>query len=107
MREILLFLVEAAGKRGKKQWIIVFHDAPEGNKELKEGLISDAQRLYLRAVGEPSGSSPAKTRKRTALEDNPLLLVEAAGLEPTVSSTRSDFYMLFAHNYLHIVRIFR
>ena len=34
-------------------------------------------------------------------------MVEAAGLEPTVSSTRRDVYMFFAHNYLHIVRIFR
>ena len=30
------FLVEAAGKRVIKQLIIVFDDAPEGNKELKE-----------------------------------------------------------------------
>ena len=45
-------MVEAAGKRGIKQLIIVFDDAPEQNKELKERGTSDAQRLCLRAVGE-------------------------------------------------------
>ena len=45
-------LVEAAGKRGIKQLIIVFDDAPEQNKELKERGTSDAQRVCLRAVGE-------------------------------------------------------
>ena len=46
-------MVEAAGKRGIKQLIIVFDDAPEQNKELKERGTSDTQRLCLRAVGEP------------------------------------------------------
>ena len=47
------YLVEVAGKRGIKQLITVFHDAPEQNKELKERGTNDAQRLCLRAVGEP------------------------------------------------------
>ena len=34
-------------------------------------------------------------------------MVEAAGLEPTVSSTRSRKNMFFEHHCLHIVRIFR
>ena len=34
-------------------------------------------------------------------------LVEVAGLELAASSSRRDVYMFFAHNYLHIVRIFR
>ena len=37
--------------------IIVFDDAPEQNKELKERGTSDVQRLCLRAVGEPTVSS--------------------------------------------------
>ena len=52
----MFFLVEVAGKRGIKQLIIVFDDAPEQNKELKERGTSDAQRLCLRAVGELAAS---------------------------------------------------
>ena len=59
-RHSTVFLVEAVGKQVIKQLITVFHDAPEESKELKEVLISDAQRLCLRAVGEPLGSSPGK-----------------------------------------------
>ena len=33
--------------------ITVFRDAPEQNKELEKGGTTDAQRLCLRAVGEP------------------------------------------------------
>ena len=36
-----------------------------------------------------------------------LLCGEAAGLEPTVSSTRTRKNMFFEHHCLHIVRIFR
>ena len=36
LRSKPLKMVEAAGKRGTKQLITVFADAPEGNKELKE-----------------------------------------------------------------------
>ena len=55
-KEWFCFLVEVAGKRGIKQLIIVFDDAPEQNKELKERGTSDAQRLCLRAVGELAAS---------------------------------------------------
>ena len=60
--------------------ITVYADAPEGNKETAEPQTceGDRRRLYFRAVGEPA-----------------------------VSSTRRDVCMFFAHNYLHIVRIFR
>ena len=58
--------------------IIVFDDAPEQNKELKERGMSDAQRLCLRAVGEPAASW-----------------------------SRSRKNMFFEHHCLHIVRIFR
>ena len=40
------------------------------------------------------------------MKDNPYPLVEAAGLEPTVSSTRIAIFMFFEHHCLHIVRIF-
>ena len=49
-----LFLVEVAGKRGTKQLITVFADAPEENKETAETQTceGDRRRLYFRAVGE-------------------------------------------------------
>ena len=34
-------------------------------------------------------------------------MVEAAGLEPTVSSSRTAIFMFFEHYCLHIIRIFR
>ena len=48
------YLVEVAGKRGIKQLIIVFDDAPEENKETAEpkACEGDRRRLYFRAVGE-------------------------------------------------------
>jgi hypothetical protein len=48
-------VVEAAGKRGTKQLITVFADAPEENKETAEPQTceGDRRRLYFRAVGEP------------------------------------------------------
>ena len=36
-----------------------------------------------------------------------VFLVEETGLEPAISSTRRVVCLIFAHNYLHIVRIFR
>ena len=52
-----LFLVEVAGKRGDKQLITVFGDAPDENKEPEEAETceGDERRLYFRAVGEPLG----------------------------------------------------
>ena len=87
--------------------IIVFHDAPEGNKELKEGLISDAQRLYLRAVGEPRFESRLIKQKGSSLWTILVFVVEVWRFELQASSSRRDVCMFFAHNYLHIVRIFR
>jgi len=45
---------------------------------------------YACEPSENLGSSSAEIRKRTAIEDNPYPLVEAAGLEPTVSSSRTN-----------------
>ena len=84
-----LFLVEAAGKQVIKQLITVFHDAPEQNKELKEGVNLRRATTMFASRRRTLVRVPLKIRKRTALEDNPLILVEAAGLEPTVSSTRN------------------
>ena len=55
LRSKPLKMVEAAGKRGIKQLIIVFDDAPEENKETAEpkACEGDRRRLYFRAVGEP------------------------------------------------------
>ena len=55
-------MVEVAGKRGIKQLITVFHDAPEENKELKERGTTDAGRLCLRAVGELASSSSLRRK---------------------------------------------
>ena len=77
------------------------------------GILRYSAYMHCRIANyacEPSenlGSSSAEIRKRTAIEDNPYPLVEAAGLEPTVSSSRSRNNMFFEHNCLHIVRIFR
>ena len=48
-------MVEVAGKRGTKQLITVFADAPEENNEYAEPQTceGDGIRLYFRAVGEP------------------------------------------------------
>ena len=48
-------MVEAAGKRGTKQLLTVFADAPEENNEYAEPQTceGDGIRLYFRAVGEP------------------------------------------------------
>ena len=49
----------AEGKRGDKQLITVFGDAPDENKEPEEAQTceADERQLYFRAVGEPSGES--------------------------------------------------
>ena len=47
--------------------ITVYDDAPEQNKELKERGTTDAQRLCLRAVGEPLGVRVAQKGKRANL----------------------------------------
>ena len=54
------FLVEVTGKRGIKQLLTVFADAPEENNEYAEpqACEGDGIRLYFQAVGEPLGSSP-------------------------------------------------
>jgi hypothetical protein len=51
------FLAGAEGKRGDKQLITVFCDAPDENKEPEEAKTCEADewRLYFRAVGEPEG----------------------------------------------------
>ena len=46
------FLVEAAGKRGIKQLITVFADAPEGNKEKMERKSPEA--IIFDYISEPS-----------------------------------------------------
>ena len=47
-------MVGAEGKRGHKQLITVFVDAPDENKEKIEiALAKENFRLYFRAVGEP------------------------------------------------------
>ena len=79
-----------AGKLGDKQLITVFGDAPDENKESEEAETCEAddRQLYFRAVGEPEGwefthfDQIKKDRIKT-------VLVEVAGLEPTVSSTRN------------------
>ena len=61
-------MVEAAGKRGTKQLLTVFADAPEENNEYAEPQTceGDGIRLYFRAVGEPLGVRVARNkRKRT------------------------------------------
>ena len=72
--------------------ITVYDDAPEENNEYAEPQTceGDGIRLYFRAVGEPLGVRVARNKKRLSLEDNLIFLVEAAGLEPTVSSTRTN-----------------
>ena len=47
------FLAGAEGKRGNKQLITVFTDAPEQGKEYQKRWPSRLRRLCLRAVGEP------------------------------------------------------
>ena len=56
-RPSMTVLVEVAGKRGDKQLITVFGDAPDENKEPEEAQTceDDEWRLYFRAVGEPLG----------------------------------------------------
>ena len=54
--------------------ITVYDDAPEQNKELKERRTTDAQRLCLRAVGEPrSEFEPQKIKIRLSWTDNLIL----------------------------------
>ena len=83
-------LVEVAGKRGTKQLITVFGDAPEENKEQAklETCESDGDDYIFEPSENPQGeSSPPSTKKeKTVLLT---VLVEVAGLEPTVSSTRN------------------
>ena len=68
LRSKPLKMVDAAGKRGIKQLIIVFDDAPEQNKELKERGTTDAGRLCLRAVGEPLGVRVPENKNKAILE---------------------------------------
>ena len=92
------FLVEVAGKRGIKQLIIVFDDAPEQNKELKERGTSDAQRLCLRAVGEPRSEFESNEKKKNHSNfycSNDSLVVEVAGLELAASSSRTNTPLFF------------
>ena len=53
------------------------------------------------------GSRPRLLRQNEKRPSKTVFLVEAAGLEPTVSSTRSRKNVFFEHHCLHIVRIFR
>ena len=55
----------------------------------------------------PSRYTDLEQKNKDFRKGNPSFLVEAAGLEPTVSSTRSRKNMFFEHHCLHIVRIFR
>ena len=56
---------------------------------MQRGLRDGAERLYFRAVGEPLGVRVHSLRP-TKKKDRPkTVLVEVAGLEPTVSSTRN------------------
>ena len=81
---------EVAGKRGTKQLITVFGDAPDENKEQGklETCESDVGDYIFEPSENPQGeSSPPSTKKeKTVLLT---VLVEVAGLEPTVSSTRN------------------
>ena len=81
--------------------ITVYDDAPEENNEYAEPQTceGDGIRLYFRAVGEPLGVRVPQNKNKVTLTDNPILLVEAAGLEPTVSSSRTNTPSFFDYFY--------
>ena len=63
----------------------------------------ECEQYELREVG----FRPHQLRQNEKRPSKTVFLVEAAGLEPTVSSTRSRKNVFFEHHCLHIVRIFR
>ena len=72
--------------------ITVCDDAPEENKETAEPQACEGERrrLYFRAVGELLGVRVPREKKKEPSVQTVLFVVEAAGLEPTVSSTRTN-----------------
>ena len=77
--------------------ITVYDDAPEQNKELKERGTTDAQRLCLRAVGEPLGKIKAAAGALPAAKVFCLPLTSELGLTAVRSRSRENNTQLFSN----------
>ena len=94
-----VFLVEATGKR-EKSVDNCFHDAPEDFKELKDWGSLERRIMTIKSSRRRAscGESIGRIRKRnhqTFYCSNDSLVVEATGLEPTISSTRRVAHLIF------------